>query len=43
LLEKNLDKVSWYMLSKNPSAIALLEQHPSEIHWDALCKNPSAM
>jgi hypothetical protein len=26
ILENNLDKINWFMLSRNPNAIALLER-----------------
>ena len=31
------------MLSRNPSAIHLLEQNPDKIHWFALSRNPGAI
>ena len=36
LLEKNLDKINWNYLSKNPNAIHLLEQNLDKIDWDNL-------
>jgi hypothetical protein len=41
-LEKNQDKIDWYWLSENPSAIALLENNQDEIYWSQLSSNPSA-
>ncbi len=43
-MERNLDKVHWYNLSKNPNAIHILEQNlDKEIHWDSLAENPNAI
>ena len=39
--ENNLDKIGWWYLSSNPSAIELLEANPDKIHWDNIWKNPS--
>jgi hypothetical protein len=33
LLEKNLDKVDWQLLSNNPNAIHLLEKNLDKIDW----------
>ena len=41
LLEQNLDKIDWYMLSQNPNAIHLLEQNPKKVRWWRLSKNPN--
>ena len=43
LIEKNLDKVDWQMLCKNPCAIHLLEKHPErfEVRWTL--SNPNAL
>jgi hypothetical protein len=41
LLEKNPEKIDWYVLSGNPNAIHLLEKNPEKIHWRWLSKNPS--
>jgi len=41
LLEKNPDKIDWYMLSSNPNAIPLLEKNPDKIDWKWLSLNPS--
>ena len=43
LLESNLDKVDWDMLSLNPNGIKLLEQNPNRIYWSHLSRNPNAM
>jgi hypothetical protein len=37
-----MDKVSWGLLSKNPSAIELLKAHKNKINWALLSSNPSA-
>ena len=37
------EKIDWWWLSKNTSAIHLLEQHPDKIHWPCLSENPSAI
>jgi ribosomal protein L24E len=39
LLEKNLDKIDWEVLSMNPNAISLLEQNPRKIRWNCLSRN----
>ena len=33
--------IDWYMLSKNPNAIHLLEQNIDKIDWDNLSENPN--
>jgi hypothetical protein len=43
LLEKNLDKVNWNKLSKNPNAIKLLEANLDKINWNTLSMNPNAI
>ena len=42
LLEKNQDKINWYWLSLNPSALTLLEKNQDKIWWTQLSSNPSA-
>ncbi len=42
LLEQNPDKIDWFYLSKNPSALRLLEQNPDKIDWQLLSANPNA-
>jgi len=41
LLEKNLDKVHWGMLSLNPAAIHLLEANKEKIDWYWFSVNPA--
>jgi len=41
LLEKNMDKISWFALSFNPNAIHLLEKNSDKIDWYNLSMNPS--
>jgi hypothetical protein len=45
LLDENLDKVSWFMLSGNPNAIHLLQENIDKIKdvikWYDLFGNPS--
>jgi hypothetical protein len=41
LIEKNLDKVDWKMLCKNPNAIHLLEKYPEQVQWTLT--NPNAL
>jgi hypothetical protein len=41
LIEKNLDKINWTLLSENPAAIHILEQYPEKIYWPNFCKNPA--
>ena len=40
ILEKNLDKIDWACLSRNPNAIHLLEKNQDKINWNWLSKNP---
>jgi hypothetical protein len=42
-LEKNQDKIDWFQLSRNPSAITLLENNQDKIDWVLLSRNPSAL
>ena len=37
------DKIDWYFLSQNPSAVSLLKKNPNKINWNFLSKNPSAI
>jgi len=39
----NPNKIDWYTLSYNSSAMHLLEQNPDKICWWALSENPSAI
>ena len=44
ILEKNLDKISWFpwcRLSANPEAIHILEKNQDKIEWASLSQNPS--
>jgi hypothetical protein len=41
LIEKNLDKINWTLLSENPSAIHILEANQDKIYWPNFCKNPA--
>jgi hypothetical protein len=43
ILEKNIDKIDWSMLSLNPNAIHLLEKNIDKIDWYWLSKNPNAI
>lgn len=43
MLETNIDKIDWHMLSFNNSAIHLLEQNPQNIEWSALSANNAAL
>ncbi len=38
-LNKNQDKIIWYMLSINPNAIKLLEANREKIDWNELSRN----
>ena len=40
---KNLNKVDWHALSKNPNAIHILEKNLTEIDWWLLSRNPNAI
>ena len=42
-IEENINTFDWYELSRNPSAIPLLEQYPEKINWNALSSNPNAI
>ena len=37
------DKIDWYWLSENPSALTLLENNQDNINWSQLSRNPSAL
>ena len=39
----DINKLDWWMLSYNPSAIHLLEQNPDKIVWTNLSCNPNAI
>jgi hypothetical protein len=41
LLKENPDKIKWYELSSNPSAIELLRENPDKINWFELSVNPA--
>ena len=41
--EKNLDKVDWWELSRNPAAIRLLEKNLDKVDWWELSGNPAAI
>ena len=41
ILERNLDKVDWFWLSRNLQAIHILEQNLDKVHWKALVLNQS--
>jgi hypothetical protein len=44
-IDKNLKIINnhWYLLSKTPSAIRLLETYPDKINWTGLSSNPNAI
>ena len=42
LLEKNMDKIDWFMLSSNPSALPLLEKNLDKVDWVQLSSIHSA-
>jgi hypothetical protein len=42
-LEKNLDKINWCNLSRNPNAIPLLEKNIDKIDWYNLSNNSNAI
>ena len=39
----HLDKIDWFFLSDNPSAIPLLEKHKDKIDWNMLSGNVNAI
>ncbi|NBU31514.1 MAG: hypothetical protein EBS41_08475 [Actinobacteria bacterium] len=43
IIEKNLDKVDWELLSQNKGAIHLLEKNQDKIDWGYLSSNPNAI
>ena len=45
ILEKNVDKIDWFFLSRNSSsrALHLLETHPDQICWKQLCLNANEL
>ena len=43
LLEKNIDKIHWNILSMNPYAIHIIEANIEKIDWSLLSGNPSAI
>jgi len=43
MLEKNLDKVDWYMLSENPNAIHIFEKNMDKVDWNWLSQSPNAI
>ena len=44
LLKRNIDKINWALLSKNPNqeAIKLLKANPTKIDWDYLSENSNS-
>ena len=43
ILENNLDKVDWDMLSSNPNAIHIIENNLDKVDWYALSMNTNAI
>ena len=43
LLERNLNKVNWILLSENPNAIDILEQNLDKVDWYWLSGNKNAL
>ena len=41
MIEKNLNKIDWRLLSENPQALHLLEENQDKISWWGLSKNVS--
>ena len=41
ILEQNLDKIDWLMLSQNPAAIHILEKNIDKISWELILTNPA--
>ena len=39
----HIDKMDWYILSRNPNVIHLLENNMDKIDWNGLSNNPNAM
>ena len=42
-VEKNIDKVDWVWLSRNPNAIPILEKNIDKVNWHCLSLNPNAI
>ncbi len=40
---RNLNKVDWGSLSRNPDVVHILEQHLDKVDWDMLSINPNAI
>jgi hypothetical protein len=43
ILEKNMDKVDWTLLSRNPNAIHILERNIDRVDWKNLSSNRNAI
>ena len=43
ILEKNLDRVDWNMLSENPNAIHILAENLHKVDWYDLSCNPNVL
>lgn len=41
IFARSVDEVDWWTLSKNPSAIGILEEYPDQIDYNELAKNPN--
>ena len=41
ILEDNMTKIDWSILSSNPYALHLLEKYPHRVNWFSLLSNPN--
>lgn len=41
ILEDNMAKIDWSILSSNPYALHLLEKYPHRVNWFSLLSNPN--
>lgn len=41
ILEDNMAKIDWSLLSANPYALHLLEKYPHRVNWFSLLSNPN--
>ena len=43
LIEKNINKITWSNLSRNPNAVPILEKNIDKIDWYCLSQNPNGI
>ena len=42
-MKKHYDKINWENLSRNPSAIKLIQKNLEKVNWDIVSKNKKAV